>query len=149
MIKRTHLAIGLALALLFLPHVNSKLLFVPIVLITCLLPDIDSSGSYYGHSKIFRPLQFFVRHRGILHSFTFCILISIVFALFIPALSLPFFIGYASHLFADSFTIEGIILFWPFKKTSSGFLRTGGRIEHSIFISLLVVNLILFARLFA
>ena len=148
MIKRTHLAIGMGLMLLFLPHINYKLIFIPTVLIVSLLPDIDSTSSYYGQNSFLRPLQFFVKHRGILHSFTFCILASILFALFLPVLAFPFFLGYAGHLFADSFTKEGITLFWPFKRTSEGFLATGGRIESSIYFTIIIVNILLLIRLF-
>ena len=140
--------IALALALLFLPHVNYKLIFFPVVLICALLPDVDSPGSYFGHSKIFRPMQFMVRHRGIFHSFSFCILIALIFALFVPILALPFFLGYASHLFADSFTQEGIMPFWPWKRTSNGVLRTGGKIESWIFMGFIVFDIALFLRLF-
>lgn len=148
MIKRTHLAIGLAFALLFLPHVNNKLLFFPIVLICSLLPDIDSPDSYFGHHKLWRPLQFIVTHRGIFHSFTLCILVSFVFAFFVPVLALPFFLGYSSHLLSDSFTQEGITPFWPWKRTSTGFLRTGGTVERGVFITFLIIDAVLFVKLF-
>jgi inner membrane protein len=148
MIKRTHLAIGLALALLFLPSVNYKLIFFPIVLICALLPDIDSPDSYFGHHRIWKPLQFVVEHRGVFHSFTLCILFSLAFAFFVPVLALPFFLGYSCHLFADSFTQEGITPFWPWKRTSTGLLRTGGSIEYGIFIGFIIADVLLFAKLF-
>lgn len=149
MIKRTHLAIGLAVALLFLPYVNKRLIFFPVVLICSLLPDIDSPDSAYGQNALLRPLQFLVRHRGMIHSFTFCVIVSIIFALFIPVLALPFFLGYGSHLFADSFTIDGITPFWPLKSSSTGFIRTGGKAENTVFIVFLFINVILFLKLFA
>ncbi len=149
MIKRTHLVIGLAFALLFLPHVNNKLVFFPIVLLCALLPDIDTPSSYLGHNKIFRPLQWVAEHRGALHSFSLCIVASIALAFIFPILALPFFLGYSSHLVSDSFTQEGITPFWPWKKVSRGFVRTGGSTEYSIFIVFLVVDAILFLRLFA
>ncbi len=149
MISRTHLAIGLALVLLFLPHVNSKLLFVPVLLISCLLPDIDSTASAFGQNKLLRPFQFFVKHRGMIHSLTFCIVLSAFFAAVIPVLALPFFLGYASHLFADSFTKDGITPFWPMKKSSAGLIVTGGRTEYFVFATFIVIDAILFLRLFA
>jgi membrane-bound metal-dependent hydrolase YbcI (DUF457 family) len=148
MIKRTHLAIGLALALLFLPGVNYKLVFFPIVLVCALLPDIDSPDSYFGSSKIWRPFQFIVKHRGVFHSFTLCILVSLVFAFVLPIVALPFFLGYGSHLLADSFTQEGITPFWPWKKASQGSLRTGGSVESGIFVGFIIINGLLFLRLF-
>ncbi len=148
MIKRTHLAIGLALALLFLPNVNYKFVFFPIVLICALLPDIDSPDSYFGSSKLWRPLQLLVKHRGVFHSFTLCILVSVLFAFVLPIVALPFFLGYGSHLLADSFTQEGITPFWPWKRASQGALRTGGSMENGIFIGFIIINALLFLRLF-
>jgi len=148
MMKRTHLIIALAFALLFLPHVNYKLIFFPVVLICSLLPDIDSSHSQYGNQWFLRPLQFVSKHRGILHSLSFCILFSLALAFIFPILALPFFIGYSSHLASDSFTQEGITPFWPSKKTSSGFIRTGGKTEKGVFLVFFILNVILFLRLF-
>lgn len=149
MMKRTHLIIALAFALLFLPNVNYKLIFFPIVLICALLPDIDSPHSQYGNQWFSKPLQFVSKHRGILHSLTFCILFSLVLAFILPILALPFFLGYSSHLVSDSFTQEGITPFWPSKKTSNGIVRTGGKIEKGVFLVFLAVDALLFLRLFA
>ena len=148
MMKRTHLAIGLAFALLFLPHVNDKISFFLIAVSSSLIPDIDSPTSYLGRHKIFRPLQWLSRHRGIFHSFTICVALSIVFSFYIPVLALPFFLGYSSHLVADSFTLEGITPFWPWAKTSEGVIRTGSRLEKPVFIAFLIVDAIFFLRLF-
>ncbi len=149
MIKRTHLVIGMAFALLFLPHVNNKLVFLPVVLACSLLPDIDTSDSSYGKRWIFRPLQFVAKHRGFFHSLTFCILGAIALAFIWPVLALPFFLGYSLHIAADSFTQEGITPFWPFRKVSSGMLKTGGRTEYSIYIGFLIADIFLFLALFA
>lgn len=149
MMKRTHLIIALAFALLFLPRVNYKLIFLPVVLVCSLLPDIDTPNSQFGNKWYFRPLQFVSKHRGILHSLSFCILFSIVLAFIFPILALPFFLGYSSHLIGDSFTQEGITPFWPWKKSSKGMIRTGGRAEKGIFLVFLIVDVLLFFRLFA
>lgn len=148
MIHKSHLAFASALMLLFLPHVNNKFIFVPVILIAGLLPDIDSESSRLGHSKLLKPFHWFVRHRGMIHSFTFCVVVSLIFAFFIPVLSLPFFLGYFSHLFADSLTIEGIRPFWPMKKEVSGHLRTGGAVEEGIFLGLIFVNVAIFISWF-
>lgn len=145
---RTHLAIGIALLLIFLPHLTYKLLSVFVLIIAALLPDIDSPESLFGNKWMWRPLQLFVRHRGILHSLTTCIIISILFAFLIPSIAFPFFLGYSSHLISDSFTKDGIIPFWPIKKQSSGFLRTGGTLETGIFIGFVAVDILLFIALF-
>jgi len=148
MIKRTHLVIGLAMALWLLPHVNYKWLFFPVVLICALLPDIDSPDSYFGHYKIWRPLQFLVKHRGVFHSLTLCVLVAALFSFVLPVMALPFFLGYSSHLVADSFTKEGITPFWPLKKTANGSLQTGGNVEYGIFLGFVAVDILLFIKLF-
>jgi len=148
MMKKTHLIIALAFALLFLPHVNNKLIFLPVVLICALLPDIDSPHSQYGNQWFLRPLQFVSKHRGVLHSLSFCILFSLVLAFIFPILVLPFFLGYSSHLASDSFTQEGITPFWPWKKSSEGIVRTGGKIEKGVFLVFLILDVLLFFRLF-
>ena len=146
MMLRTHLAIiGLAI-LLFLPHISDfsdKFVFVVVALAATYLPDIDSAFSTLGRTESARIVQFFVKHRGMLHSFTFCIIISVVFALFLPVMALPFFLGYALHLFSDSFTLEGIKPFWPYRKSSTWRLRTGSLRETSLFVFLVVLDLVL------
>ncbi len=144
---RTHLAIGIALVLLILPGVTHKVIFISAVLVASLLPDVDSGFSTFGKRALFRPVQVFVKHRGIMHSLTFAIVFSVVFAFYYPVLALPFFLGYAGHIFADSFTTEGVVPFWPFKKAVVGGFRTGGRVEDTIFIVLIIVDALLLISL--
>lgn len=144
---RTHIAINLLFLLLFLGHVSNKLVFIPVVLIATILPDIDTGFSTVGKLKTSRIIQYFVKHRGVFHSFSFCILVSLIFAFFIPVLAFPFFLGYSLHLFADSFTLEGIKPFWPSKKSLSWKLRTGSLFETSLFVCFLVADLAVLAFL--
>jgi len=143
MLKKTHLALGLAIGLTFYPFVNKEFLFLIVTLIASILPDIDSSFSSLGRRFIFRPVQMMTNHRGILHTYTFCILITVLLAFFYPVFSLPFFIGYSFHLFADSFTVMGIKPFWPFKMVSKGVVRTGGKVDFTIFIIFALIDFIL------
>lgn len=144
MMLRTHLAIVILFIILFLPHVSSKFLFVVIALLATVVPDIDTGFSTIGSKGIFRIVQVFVKHRGFFHSLTFCIFVSIILAFFLPVLSLGFFLGYSIHLFADSFTKEGITPFWPYKKISSWHFKTGGRVETTLFVIFLLLDLLLF-----
>ena len=148
MLRRTHIAIGLAIALQFLQHVNGKALFLVVVLVSSILPDVDSPRSFLGKSWFGKPLNMIASHRGFLHSYTFCILLSIFFALFYPIFAFPFFLGYSFHLFADSFTPGGIRPFWPFKNSSSGNVITGGKIEDVIFWVFVLINITLIVLLF-
>ena len=149
MLLRTHLAITILAVLLLISHVEHKILFVVVALIATLIPDIDSGVSTLGRKRYFAPIQFIINHRGILHSFTFLILATVVLALFLPLFALPFFLGYSLHLFADSFTIMGIKPFYPSHATSSGRIRTGGRIEKIIFTLFFLLDiLVVFLKLF-
>ncbi|MEK6896081.1 MAG: metal-dependent hydrolase [Nanoarchaeota archaeon] len=148
MLMRTHLAIAFFAALFLLNNVTYKFTFIVVTLIATMLPDIDSAFSTIGKHKIARPIQMLTKHRGFVHSFTLCLGLSILFALYLPVLALPFFLGYAMHLLADSFTVEGIRPFWPFRSVSKGMLRVGGSIEQAIFIGFCIVDLVLFVSLF-
>lgn len=146
---RTHAACGIFFILVFLPLVKLKLLFAGIVLLCSFLPDIDMTQSFLGKYKILRPLQMFVRHRGIFHSFSMAIVVSLAFAFYYPILALPFFLGYSAHLIADSLTVEGIRPFWPFKDEIRWSIRTGGKSEMMIFYTLVIVDIILGINYFA
>lgn len=148
MLRRTHLAIGIGVALYFLPHIKNPFAFFPLMLVSTLLPDLDRN---FGFSK----LMFWKKddsetpnHRGFFHSYTFCVLASILFALFLPILALPFFLGYSMHLFADSFTIKGIKPFWPLKTFSKGKIITGGKIEITLFWVFVLIDSVLLTLFF-
>lgn len=145
---KTHLAIGIFAALFFMPHVTNKWVFIPVVLFASLLPDADNGFSTLGKKGIFKPIQWISKHRGIFHTFTLCIVISLVFALYIPALAFGFFLGYALHLLADSWTVEGIKPFWPLKGELKGRVRTGGTVEQAVFIIFAILDVIFLLLLF-
>jgi membrane-bound metal-dependent hydrolase YbcI (DUF457 family) len=140
MLTRTHLAISLIAILLLVGYVNpeDRTIFIGITLLATLLPDVDTAYSKLGKYKIFRPLQIFVEHRGLIHSFTFLILVTFAFVFVYPVVSLPLFLGYSIHLFSDSFTIEGIRPFYPWSKTISWKIKTGGKTETVLFLIFLL-----------
>ena len=142
MMYYTHFVISLFFIILFFPNVEFKLSFVLVTLIATFIPDIDTMHSNVGKHKIFRFFQFFSKHRGMIHSFTFLIAVSILLALFFPIIVFPFFLGYSLHLLADSFTKEGITPFWPYNKKSSWRIKTGGVTETSIFVFFIFLNLL-------
>ena len=143
MLAKTTLAVTLFFVLLFISSINNKIIFVLVVLISSFIPDLDSKYSTLGRKKTFRILQFFTKHRGIIHSFTFVFLITFLFVLFFPILALPFFLGYSVHLFLDSFTIHGITPFYPFKMKYKGKITTGGKVEISIFAVFVILDVLL------
>lgn len=144
MLFRTHLMFGIFAILLMISFVNDKTVFVIIVLIGTIIPDIDHADSKIGKRLVFRPLQFFIKHRGMVHSFTIALLGSIVIALFFPVASFGFFLGYCVHLLCDSFTKEGIEPFWPLDYRTHGYLITGEKYEEMLFVFMIAVNLVLF-----
>jgi len=148
MLLKTHLAISIFFILLLINSVESKLFFIIVALLSTYIPDIDSRYSTLGRKKINRILQWFTKHRGVIHSFTFLLLITLLLTLFFPVLALGFFLGYGLHLFADSFTSEGIRPFYPFKKRVRGPVKTGGRFEIMFLVGFVILDLFLFFQRF-
>jgi len=143
MIWKTHLAMGLAVALYFVGKVTHPLVFIPVVLFASLFPDIDSGFSYLGKKPIFKPVQMVSSHRGVIHSYTLAIFLSIVLAFVYPIVALPFFLGYSFHLFADTFTVQGVKPFWPLKNISKGSVAVGGKIDKAIFYTFVIIDFVL------
>lgn len=148
MLLRTHIAFSAFFALYFLSFVNWKIAFLIMVLFGTLIPDIDLMHSYVGKRWYFRPIQWFVKHRGVIHSLTFAVAVSILIAIYFPVLAFGFFLGYASHLIGDAITIEGIRPFWPLKSESLGRLRVGGIGEKTMFYVLVLIDILMIARFF-
>jgi len=130
--------------LIFVGSVSDKFIFIIMVFVATIIPDLDTKHSSYGRHSIFRPLQVFVKHRGFIHSFTTAVVLSLIIAVFWPVASFGFFIGYSIHLIIDSFTKEGIQPFWPFRWRSEGPIRSGGRFEEIFFFILIGVDVLVF-----
>tara|TARA_Y100000310_G_scaffold26539_1_gene25336 strand:- start:178 stop:627 length:450 start_codon:yes stop_codon:yes gene_type:complete len=143
MLIRTHVAIGVLAIILFLPVVESPIVFAVMVLVASVLPDIDTPFSGVGKFKITKLLQIFTRHRGMIHSLTFCLVVSLLLAMFIPILAFGFFLGFGLHLISDSFTKMGIQPFWPYPKKAHGVLVSGGMVERGLFIGFVIVDFLL------
>jgi len=141
MLVKTHLVISLFFILVIIPFVNNPVTFVVVVFVATVLPDIDSRFSFIGQKKIARLLQFFTKHRGIIHSFTLLFLITFFLVLFLPTLALGFFLGYGIHLFVDSFTKDGIVPFYPLKVKSKGIISSGGKVESGVFVVFVILSL--------
>ena len=148
MLLRTHLAIAILGILILSPFISDKIIFVGMAVFGTILVDLDSPSSLFGKIIIFRPFQLFLRHRGIMHSILFGVLLSLVFAMFYPVLAFGFFTGFALHLVVDSFTREGVKPFWPFKTRTRGFITTGGMVESILFLSIIAIDIIVFIVLF-
>ncbi|MEM3405531.1 MAG: metal-dependent hydrolase [Candidatus Pacearchaeota archaeon] len=146
MMFKTHLTITLFFILLLLGSISNninKFIFFFFTLISSILPDIDIRYSIIGKNKMARPIQFFTKHRDFIHSFTFCLLVTIILIFIFPILALSFFVGYSIHLLIDSFTPEGIKFFWPSKIKSSWKIRTGSLIDKSLFFIFLFFDILI------
>jgi len=122
MLYYTHLIVALFFALFLFPKFG--LVFFIVMMVSSLLPDIDTKYSKFGRRWFFRPLQFFIRHRGILHSFVFLIIVSLVLFLLSREIAYGFFLGYGLHLFLDKIGI-----------------KAGSPLETLVFVVFLVGNL--------
>jgi membrane-bound metal-dependent hydrolase YbcI (DUF457 family) len=135
--------ITLFFVLFIFQHLQNPVLFLVVSFFATMIPDIDNKFSRIGHYRISRIFNFFVRHRGITHSFSFLLVISsfifLVFKEILPA----FVLGYSLHLLADSLTLRGIMPLYPFKWKLKGRIKTGGIIENFIFAGFFFGNLFL------
>ena len=126
--------------MLFLDKVSNKWIFVPVVLIASILPDIGRGFMLGRGRSLVKSLRVFSKLNSVFKSFTFCILISFLFAYYLPILAFPFFLGYALHLLVDSWSADGIRPFWPLKYELKGKAGAGGVIEQSVFIVFLLFD---------
>ena len=146
----THLAFTLLFVILLSSLIDNPVLFMIIALIAAALPDIDSPKSFVGRCFLFRPINFFTRHRGIFHSILFMIGIGcFIWVIFRPGFY-AFLFGYSLHLIMDCFTRQGVHIFYPFKIRIHGKIKTGGIFEViSLLVCLFIIFLLLVYKLFS
>ncbi len=145
MIFRTHILFSffIALFLVKILELKNPVLFIAILCLFGILPDIDYHKSKVGRkAKILsHVINFIFGHRGIFHS-VFVPLLFYLFFLLInqKILGLAALLGYISHLFLDSFTIAGIKPLYPvYNKKIKGFIKTGSFIETILFFVVLIL----------
>lgn len=143
MLFRTHIAVTFFFVFVFFNYISNPLLFFPIVFLATLIPDIDSRFSKIGKKKIFRIFNFFVKHRGIIHSFTFLFLVSVPIFFFFKQALLPFASAYSLHLVLDALTVQGIPALFPLKFRIRGKIKTGGIFEKFLFYAFFFADLFL------
>ncbi|HIH52410.1 hypothetical protein AUJ61_01825 [Candidatus Pacearchaeota archaeon CG1_02_30_18] len=143
MLFKTHVIISLFGGLLLMSYFNNSFLFLGMVLISTLIPDLDSFNSKIGKRFSSRVLTSFTKHRGIMHSLLFLIIIYLLLYFYFQILSFGFLIGYSVHLFCDLITKQGLRLFYPLKFKISGFIKTGGKMEGFLFLIFGIADLFL------
>jgi len=142
MLFRTHLAFGILVFFLLnlIFEIPNRILFFIFVVLGAIIVDIDVKNSRVGKNWVFRPFQFFIKHRGMVHSLLFGLLIGVLIAWVNEWAGFGFFAGYVSHLFLDFLTTSGIELFWPWKKKFGLWLSTGGITEEIFFVLVLLID---------
>lgn len=144
MLFRTHFVFGVFLFLILFSFVDVWWLFGLGVLLGVLIVDLDSRKSKVGHYIFLRPFQWFISHRGFMHSILFGLVVTIVIGVFSGNLALGFGVGFLSHLFLDSMNKRGVALLWPLSKRKfSFFVRSGGIFEDIIFVFFLLMDVCL------
>lgn len=155
MLLRTHLVFGLLIGLLSLKYLNipNIYVFLAILCLASALPDIDEPCSRIGR-KI-RPLSTIIEkvfgHRNLLHSIFPLITIFLTFFYILDwnVAGIAFLLGYSSHLFLDTFTYMGVGFLHPlYKGRITGFIKTGGIVEHVIFFILMFANILVLGWFF-
>lgn len=150
----THFAFGLFSALLFLNFVNpsNKYLFLILAPLIALVPDIDKHESKVGKKVglFSRIIEFLFGHRGIFHTVYPAVILFLIFYYFnYNLIAFAILIGYLSHLLIDGLTVSGVNLLKPLLNLNiSGFIKTGGIVEHLIFVLLIVLDIIYLIRIF-
>ncbi len=143
---KTHLAFGLFCGLMFLPEGTfQRLIFLGIVLIGSLLPDVDTPESKFGSKAV--PLshifRFIAGHRGIFHSvFAVALFGGLIWIFAGQTYGIAMLVGYASHLLIDGFTKNGINYLHPISNFRiSGFITTGDFSEHLLLIGIILADI--------
>ena len=121
--------------------IDMSLFVLAFVLLATVFVDVDVKWSRFGNHWYWRPLQWVVKHRGILHSLFFGVLLSLILGSVSLWGGFGFFIGYVSHLFLDCWTKRGVRLFWPLRYKVKGFVRSGGVIEEVVFVLLMLIDI--------
>jgi len=139
MLNKTHIAVGAFFMLFFMHKVVHVGTYFIVFAIATLLPNMDRFISF----KLFKGKGIITRKRGFFHSFTFCLIVTALLSWFFPVAAFPFFLAYGTHLIVDSWTVDGIIPFWPLRYSAKGSVRQGGKVEHMILYSFLAADAVM------
>lgn len=160
MLAKSHMTLGLlgGIALYYLPFEITKnslyeMLFLPIIIIGSVLPDIDEPRSFIGRKFpiISHLVSLSFTHRGFTHFLLFPLLIALLGLFILPKyeiIGLSLFalsFGVFMHQIGDMLTISGISYYlFPFSTKKAVLLpqflrfRTGSRTEKFILIFIFI-----------
>ena len=142
MMYYTHLAFGFLVSLLAIDFfdIKNKLLFILIVLLFSIFPDIDERKSKIGKKYKFasRIINFLFSHRGFFHSIYIPLILYAGFYYINIEIGIAVLVGYFSHLFMDAITKHGIRPLYPIvNRKINGFIRTNSLLEKILFVIIL------------
>jgi inner membrane protein len=142
MLFKTHLVFGVFVFFIlnYILLVPNKILFFIFVVAGAIIVDIDVKNSRVGRRWFLRPFQFFIKHRGMVHSLFFGLLVSVLIASLSEWAGFAFFAGYMSHMLLDFMTCSGVMFFWPWKKKFGLGIKSGSAFEEIFFVLILVGN---------
>lgn len=144
MIWRTHTVFGLLAGLLLLKHFNTEwFLFLPLVMLGSLLPDIDHENSKINNIlPVTKLVPRLFKHRGFFHSVWPAVLAYLGLHIArLDYIGIPLAIGYAAHLFSDCLTRQGCNLLHPVATLNvQGFIMTEGTMEVVVFVLILALD---------
>lgn len=162
----THLILGANTAWLVVATGFHPAILALVGAFGALVPDLDASDSTLKHiqAKGIKPFYIFAEilsgvfgHRGFMHSAlglaAWAVLASIAGTLWGYPIGLTLFLGYASHLFADSLTPSGIPFFYPRHRRivllpREFAIQTGSLLEELLFFGLVGGLVLLAVRAF-
>lgn len=150
MMYYTHAAFGLLLSLLYINFFSAEnqVIFLLVVLLFSLFPDIDESKSKIGRNNriVSKTINFIFGHRGLFHTVWIPVLLFLILILFNvkAVIGIAVLIGYLPHLFLDAITRHGIRPFYPlYNKRINGFIKTNSILEKVFFLIVIALNLYL------
>ena len=142
----THLAFGFLVSLILIDilDINYKLLFILIIILFSIFPDIDERSSKIGKKYKFasRIINFLFGHRGFFHSIYIPLILYLIFYSINNEIGIAILAGYFSHLLMDAITRQGIRPLYPIINIKvNGFVKTNSLLEKILFLVIILLIL--------
>ncbi|MCH8067437.1 MAG: metal-dependent hydrolase [Nanoarchaeota archaeon] len=139
MMYYTHLAFGFLIALLSIEFfdIKNKLIFILVVVMFSIFPDIDEKKSKIGKKYRWAStiINYIFGHRGFFHSIYIPLALYFIFYYINNEIGVAILAGYFSHLFMDALTKNGIRPLYPIiNKKINGFIKTNSILEKILFL---------------
>ena len=123
MMGRTHMAIGVAIALPVIKYLDLSYVSMAGAIVGSVAPDWDL-------------------YLGITHSLLFLLISSVLVGIFNIDMAILWFIAYALHIIADSFTKMGVPFLYPFIEKKYGLKLIYASGAEDLFVLLVAIYII-------